>query len=938
MPQITHTATLGGVGDVFTTAITDLDIRTGSDGPVLYATTRPGGGVSAWALSGTGSGARLIDTQASAPGTPLTAASLELLDLDGTAYAVTLGLAGAALPALTLDAAGAITGTTTFTGGTGFQGDMVRMITAETGGETYVYAAHWGQGGLATYVLDTGGHLTGAGPDAASAPVTPGYEVSALLRIELNGDTFILAASPQDNGLTAYRVRADGQLRVTDTLGAADGLGVATPTALEHVTVDGVSYVIMAAAGSSSLSVMELTDDGRLIATDHVIDSLPTRFQSTTTLEVITIEGRSYVLAGGADDGFSLFELLPGGRLYHLGSVADSHTTTLDNVSALAAAVDGDVIQVFASSETEAGISQFTIDPGDLGQVLTGGNGANALTGGARDDLIAGGAGNDTLRGGNGADILMDGAGQDRLEGGGGADIFVLSADGQDDRITDFDPSRDTIDLSGWPMLRSSAQLDITSTSWGAIVRFGAEELRIYTANGQTLTALDFAAMDLINIDHLPLGNLSNGVLVEGGDGNNQLNGAASDDTLVGGAGDDTLRGGRGADELIGGVGKDAASYASAGSGVVADLKTPSNNTADAAGDTYDGVEDLIGSSYEDTLSGTGKANRIWGDGGADVISGRGGDDRLRGDGGSDLIQGDEGNDTIWGGTGYDTILGGKGNDTVYAGRMGDTLIGGAGADMLYGGKGNDLVSYATASTGITLDLANGALNTGDAAGDTFSAVEEFEGSQHDDVMRGDSTRDRLYGGDGDDVLAGRGENDKLVGGRGDDLLKGDDGRDLLRGDEGRDTLKGGKGDDTLEGGLDDDVLRGEGGRDLLLGQAGKDGINGGDGADTLDGGNGNDKLDGEGGNDLLIGGDGADQFLFRPGGGVDTISDFELGEDQLRLDDALWSGRLSAQDVVDTYGRVQGNKIVLNFGPGTSIVIEGVTDLEALVDDISIF
>lgn len=938
MPQIIHTATLGGVGDIYTTGITDLDIRTGSGGPVLYTTTRASTGVSAWEIGALGP-AQLIDQHAMSPGTGLVATvQLELVPLDGADYAVTLGLAGPILSALALDEAGAITGTTSFIGGTGFQGDLVHLISAQIDGTTYIYAAHRGLGGVTTYVLDETHQLTlSSNGDANTSAVTYGEEISAFLRVESGGGTFLLATHPALDSIVSYRLGADGLPQTVDSLGAPDGLGVATPTTLATATAWGSTFVVMGAAGSSSLTVMELDANGQLTPLDHIIDTRDTRFQRVTSLEVVSLDDRVFVLVGGADDGFSLFELLPGGRLYHLGSVADTATLTLNNVTALAATAQDGQIQLFASSETEAGISQFTIDPGPLGQTLIGTSSDEALAGGALNDLIAGGAGDDTLNGGAGDDIIMDGAGADRLTGGTGADVFVLAADGQEDRITDFDPTRDTLDLSGWTLLRSAAQLEITTTSWGAILTYGTETVRLYTVDGTPLTAFDIAALDLVNVDRLPLGNLSTGLLVEGGGGNNRLDGTTGDDTLDGGAGNDTLTGGAGADQLIGGAGDDAASYAGATAGVVADLKTPQTNTGDAAGDSYDGIEDLIGTRYADTLSGNGGRNRIWGGHGNDVITARGGDDRLRGEGGSDLIAGDQGNDRIWAGTGYDTVLGGDGDDTIYGGRSGDTLIGGAGADQLFGGKGRDFVSYSDAPRGITLDLAAPQNNTGDAAGDSFTSIENFEGSAYGDLMRGHSTRDRLFGGAGNDTLAGRGDNDKLVGGDGKDLLKGDDGRDHLRGDDGNDTLRGGAGDDTLEGGSGGDNLRGDGGRDSLNGQAGNDALSGDDGADTLMGGNGRDTLNGGGGNDMLTGGSDADSFVYAPGGGTDTITDFELGLDELKLDDALWSGHLTRAEVIDTYGRVQNGKIVLDFGPGASVVLDGVTDLSALVDDLVI-
>ncbi len=177
--------------------------------------------------------------------------------------------------------------------------------------------------------------------------------------------------------------------------------------------------------------------------------------------------------------------------------------------------------------------------------------------------------------------------------------------------------------------------------------------------------------------------------------------------------------------------------------------------------------------------------------------------------------------------------------------------------------------------------------------------------------------------------------NDRIFGARGDDYLDGNIGADVLSGGMGSDTIIGGTGNDQLSGGLGNDDLDLGDGQDTGNGGAGVDAISGGAGNDVLYGGSGADTLEGGSGNDSLWGESGADTFIYRSGGGSDVIEDFEVGVDTLVLDQSIWGGNMTAEEVVDTYFTQDNDGGYFDFGDGMEIRLSEHSNLYGLEDSL---
>lgn len=864
--------------------ITDLALVGGQ----LFATTRHDGRLDSWTVTGTGLTLRdSVDHTG-----PLRAGSdgwIGVLDLDAGSRLLTGG--GGSSGALVLRAPG---GTGDLPAGTVLAGTAGSIATLQhgtavalSGGNHAVYGGLAGLNGLGHLTFSAGGALL-AQQTVADQATTYAARVTATASAVVGGQTWLFAASGTEHGITSYRVAATGALTAVQATGNPDGLWIANPTALEAVRLAGRDHLVLASAGTHSLTVLRPEADGTLTIVDHLLDTRDTRFGGVAALAVVEHAGTVHVIAGGADDGITVLQLLPDGQLVTRATIADAGDTTLANVAAIAAQGRGDGLDIFVTSSAEHGLTRLRYDMGPAGQTLVAAAQGQSLTGTAGGDVLIGGVGTDRLAGGGGDDILRDGGGGDTLTGGGGADIFVLAHDGMRDTISDFQPGVDRIDLSAWPMLRSRDQLTMTMTATGFTIAYGPEVLVVNAADGRTIDHRTLTTADLMGGARIPqvilpgfagpvfprttppqgtggtlpdagaspepppplagtlvIGGITffthrlggvDGITRTGGTGADRLTGGSRNDKIDGRAGSDRILGNSGTDRLSGYSGNDVITGDAGDDSILGDIGDDS-----LYGGT--GQDRLSGGPGRDTVSGGDGDDVIDGGDGDDVLTGGTGNDRLTDPGGLNRFNGDDGHDILTGGAWADTLYGGTGNDVLAAKSGNDVVYGDAGNDQLYGGDGNDRVLGWTGR-----DILYGRTGNDMLAGDA-----------DDDIFYGEAGSDSLWGGAGNDTMDAGTEADRLWGEDGNDRMTGADGDDSLYGGTGRDEVRGGTGRDMLSGGAEGDRLFGDDGDDRVAGDDGNDVMSGGTGNDTLWGGTGGDVADGDGGSDLLLGGDGDD-------------------------------------------------------------------------------
>lgn len=731
--------------DAYLSGITDIAVTTGMAGVgasgILISTSSRGaeGGLVTYRLETSGSLTRL--DQRALPDFAMVGMSghIQTVLFNGTPTVLTSGLGGKSLWGAGLQSDGRFADPAAEAMvRLGFNPNLFEALSTNTG-EMLFCSTVLGSDQLTIWRLEQNGGFRQQFSTAAAQSLGP-VGVTAMTSAQIGGQSLLLALSDGTNTLCSYRVAAGGQLQLLGRIGAEEGLWIADPSAVESVRIGGESYAIVAASGSNSLTVVRLDADGGLRVVDHVMDGLNTRFAGVSQLETIEIDGKIYLAAAGSDDGVSLFQLLPGGQLLHLDTIADALNTTLQGVSALALFALNGRLELLVASASEPGLTAFSADLGPAGQVLIGGAGDDRLTGAnAGSNVLAGGQGDDLLQAGSQGDILLDGAGRDALLGGAGADSFVLASDGARDVIRDFTPGQDQIDLSGWRFLRSMDQLSFTVTATGAEIRFLEETLVIVTRDRSPLSLAQLQAMQLIPIDRIlpswfdPTDNPNNTTVplqgsniadhLDGTMWGNHLQAQAGDDTLRGFAGDDTLDGGAGADVMNGGPGSDTYYV---------------DDPGDRVGENYrwQGIDLVVASvsfrmerAHIENLTLTGAAIGGAGNGLANVITGN-----------------DQAN-ILDGGKNNDTLIGGLGNDTYLIRAPGDIAIERA-------GEGIDTV-WAFRSVLLGDNIENLYIQTLLTA--QGSPVQGLTGI-------GNALNNLIIGNPYDNVLVGRGGNDTLRG------------------------------------------------------------------------------------------------------------------------------------------------------------------------------
>lgn len=533
------------------------------------------------------------------------------------------------------------------------------------------------------------------------------------------------------NGLVAYAFRGDDMLHgsdYSDVIMAYEGSDRLFGRVGDDTLAGGLGHDTLDGGFGEDYLIGGYGNDSYLVDSDDVIIESPS--EGIDTVIVADSNMYAYVLGNNLENAI----LKHAANYYLLGNEQNNQLTGsagnnnidggLGNDSidggagfdiAQYASADGTVLVnlTAALSSGAAGNDRLKNIEGIFGSryddTLVGNAVNNYLVGSLGNDALYGMAGADELIGVEGNDTLDGGLGNDILSGGSGNDVYVV--DSSRDLVYETTQLDNNFDAGGVDAVLASASITLSSYIENLYLTGNAkingvgnslDNLIVGNSNANIIDggigvdtmigglgndtyvvdSVDDVIIELANsgIDTLQIGftaadeftltgHLENVLLKS--DANVAILGNDLNNNILGNALDNTIAGGEGIDVLDGGAGSDLLSYKYSTRAINANLSSGKATTGGSDNDTVRNFENVVGSSYSDTITGDTKGNVL--------------------DGGDD--------------TGYDWLYGLAGNDLLIGGGGSDQLHGGIGKDTLIGGNGDDLFAFNTKPSDQNVDL-----------------------------------------------------------------------------------------------------------------------------------------------------------------------------------------------------------------------------------------
>lgn len=239
------------------------------------------------------------------------------------------------------------------------------FTTGVVGGETFVFAGG-NDDGISVFRLESDNTLTSLFDidDDNNLLLT---NLRELEFVEIGGNP-ILVVTGNEDGISTFDIDTDGTLTELDQIPDDGALFLNNTQAMTMVEIGGTTFAVTSnshTAGNEGISTFSIDSSGIITFEDSIADNSDAALEldGARDIEAIEVGGTTFVIAGGNDDGLSVFSIDSSGVLTSEFNIADSSDPNLllTNVKGIATATVGGSSYVYAAGDDD-GISVFEID------------------------------------------------------------------------------------------------------------------------------------------------------------------------------------------------------------------------------------------------------------------------------------------------------------------------------------------------------------------------------------------------------------------------------------------------------------------------------------------------------------------------------------------------------------------------------------------------
>ena len=245
------------------------------------------------------------------------------------------------------------------------------VTTAVVDGTTYLFVAGYLDNGVSVFSVANNGMLTSVTnvTDDGTLNLTGAVSVTTAV---VDGTTYLFVAGFNDDGVSVFSIANNGILASVQNVRDTRDLYLSGAQSVTTAVAGGTTYLFVAGVFDDGVSVFSVAnDDGMLTSVTNVTDAGSLQLDGAISVTTAVVEDTTYLfVAGNRDDGVSVFSVANNGMLTNVDNVDDDNNLELHGAISVTTAVVEDTTYLFVAGGSDDGVSMFRVgDTGALANV-----------------------------------------------------------------------------------------------------------------------------------------------------------------------------------------------------------------------------------------------------------------------------------------------------------------------------------------------------------------------------------------------------------------------------------------------------------------------------------------------------------------------------------------------------------------------------------------